>query len=92
MSSLRGKIPGIAAKTNLIPKKAIKLPKHAPLSERITLSVNSCRTRRARFAPSAERMANSLLRAAERTSSRLAIFVQVINNTSPTAPDSNASV
>src|SRR2546429_1246741 len=38
----------------------------APSRERSTLSVSSCRTKRARFAPSAERTANSRTRAAAR--------------------------
>ena len=43
-SSLRGKIPGLAGKAELIPRKAIELPKPAPVSDRMTLSVNSCLT------------------------------------------------
>jgi len=81
-SWLGGKNPGIAGKAALIPRKAIKIPKPAPVSERITLSVNSCLARHERLAPSAERMANSLLRP----------IAQAINNTGPTAPKSNASV
>jgi hypothetical protein len=56
------------------------------------LSVNSCLARRARLAPRAKRMANSLLRAVKRASRRVAIFAQAINNTSVTAPKSKASV
>ena len=41
---------------------AISSPRPAPASERSTLSVSNCRTKRARLAPSAERTANSAAR------------------------------
>src|SRR5579862_8861813 len=50
------------------------------------LSVSSCRTIRLRGAPRALRIANSLLRAAERASSRFDRFTHTISRISPTAP------
>ena len=66
-------------------------PARRPSSASITLSVSSWRMMRARFAPSAERMANSRLRPVARTSSRLATLAQAISSTRPTAPSRTSS-
>ena len=55
------------------------------------LSVISCRTMRARLAPSALRIANSLLRAAARASSRFDKFTHAISRIIPTATHSTIS-
>ena len=55
------------------------------------LSTISCRTMRARLAPSAARSARSRSRRAMRASSRLATLAQAISSTKPTAPISTPS-
>jgi hypothetical protein len=54
------------------------------------LSVKSWRTTRFMPAPSAERMANSLLRVMERAKERLATLTQAMSKTKPTAPISTS--
>ena len=63
-----------------------------PITDSVTLSVNSCRTMRPRPAPIAARSAISRLRAVARTSRRLATFAHAISSTKPTAPPRISSV
>ena len=92
ISPERGKLPGAAAITRLVPQRAITNPIMAPPSDSSTLSVNNWRTTRPRSAPSAARMANSRLRAVARASSKLATLAQAMISTNPTAPTSSSSV
>ena len=62
-------------------------PTAPPRPARSTLSVSSCRTTRARVAPSATRTASSRPRAEPRASSRFAMFAHAIRSTKPTAPN-----
>ena len=71
--------------------KANPRPSTAPMLESIRLSVSSWRISRPRPAPSALRMANSLLRAAARASSRFERFTQTISRIRPTAHQSTIS-
>ena len=57
-----------------------------------TLSVNICRTRRIRPAPTAARTTSSRPRADARASSRFATFAHAISNTNATAASSTNSV
>ncbi len=66
-------------------------PATAPAVERTSASVNSCRTIRARSAPTARRNARSRRRAAPRPRSRLATLAQAIARTNATAPASTSS-
>src|SRR5205807_1816440 len=56
-----------------------------------TLSVSSCRTSRARSAPSARRTATSLRRPVPRATYSPAALARAINTTSPTAPNSTST-
>ncbi len=64
-------------------------PAAPPTRANSTLSVRSCRVRRPRVAPREMRSAISLVRPAERASSKLATLVQAIRSTSPTAPNNS---
>ena len=66
-------------------------PAPAATSDSRRLSATSCRTRRDRPAPSAERMANSRLRSMPLARSRLATFAQPMPRTSTTAPNISTS-
>ena len=63
MSSLRGRVPGIAASIAFSPTSANASPTIPPASDSRTLSVINCRTMRERLAPNADRTANSRVRA-----------------------------
>ena len=78
---------GMAAISIPVPHQASRSPSPAPKKASMTLSVSSCEARRLLPAPSAARIANSLLRPVARTMSRLATFAQAISSsTNPTAP------
>ena len=66
-------------------------PATAPASDNNTLSVSNWRTRSAREAPIAARMAISRVLAADLASSRLAMFAQAIRRTNPTAPSNTSN-
>ena len=61
-------------------------PSTAPARARSRLSVSSCRTRRARLAPSATRNVTSLWRRLALTRNRFATFAQAMSRTNTTAP------
>ena len=71
---------------------ASSTPSAPPAIDNRTLSARSCRIRRLRAAPSAERTANSRVREPARTNSRPATFAQAISRTKPTAPNSIQSI
>ena len=77
---------GVSVSSPRVAALATASPHTPPRSEMSRLSVSSCRTSRARLAPSDARIANSLRRARERASSRLAIFAQAMSRTSATIP------
>ena len=62
-----------------------------PVIASSTLSVSNWRTRRARPAPSAVRIAISFCRAADLANSKLATFAQAISRTNATAPSNTSS-
>ena len=62
---------------------ATSSPASPPNAASSSDSISSCPIRRARPAPSDRRMAISLARAADRASSRLAMFAQAISSTNP---------
>ena len=66
-------------------------PSAAPLKASRPLSISNCRSRRAREAPSAMRMAISRCRALARASIRLARLAQAISSTRPVMASSNCS-
>ena len=66
-------------------------PEHGPQQESAMLSVNICRSRRRRPAPSAARMASSLCRAPRRANCRFERFAQTTNITTPTAHASTSN-
>ena len=66
-------------------------PRTAPVTDRRTLSVSSCRVIRAAPAPSAARMAISLRRAAARDSRTFATFAHAISSTIVAAASSTTS-
>lgn len=65
---------------------ARSIPVTPPNSARMMFSVNNCRTSLAGVAPTEARIAISSRRFARRTSSRLAMFEQVIRSTRQAAP------
>ena len=67
------------------------MPSALPTTASSTLSVSSCRIRRRRPAPSAERIAISPRRDEARTSSRLATFAHAISRTKATVPSSTSN-
>ncbi len=69
-----------------LPHHAKAIPASPPSVASSALSVNNCRARRKRPAPTAIRTANSLWRAAPWASSKLATLALAINNTSATTP------
>jgi hypothetical protein len=66
-------------------------PRAQPRSESSTLSARSCRTRRPRPAPRAERTDISFCRPAARARSRFATLVQAISSTNAAAPSATRS-
>ena len=64
--------------------EASRIPAAPPITPMSKLSVSSCRTKRPRPEPSAERTAVSRCRASPRASRSPARFAQVISSTSPT--------
>ena len=70
---------------------ASAMPARPPIDDSSTLSVRSCRTRRARLAPTASRTASSRRRDAALESRRLAMFAHAISSTAPTTPPSSSA-
>ena len=87
----RGRLDGLSCTSASTPQTATSRPSAPPTAASSTLSVSSCRTRRARPAPSARRIAISRWRTDERASSRFATFAQAISSTQPTAASSVSS-
>ena len=86
-----GKIPvslSVNARSARLPQKAKSTPTAPPSAASSTLSVNSCRIRRQRPAPTASRTLISALRKAARASSRFATLAQAISSTSATTMNS----
>ncbi len=81
-------LAGLITLSARTPTNAIPSPAAALAADSSTLSVSSCRTSRARLAPTARRMAISRLRTVPRANSRLAMFTHAINSTKLTAPNS----
>ena len=83
-------MPAKAEFTCVIRKRSVHQEKRtlAPPANRLitAFSVSNWRTRRARLAPMARRIAISRCRAAERARSRLATFAQAMSSTRLTAP------
>ena len=67
-------------------QNAINEPARVATNESSRHSVSSCRVRRVRLAPSAERMDSSAARSVVRAIRRFATFVHAISRTSTTAP------
>ena len=82
--------PGSTLSAPCSPQEARSKPKPPPARASRRLSVKSCRITRPRVAPSAERMANSCVRAVERASRRFATFTQAMRRTKPTAASSTS--
>ncbi len=92
-SCCRGRLPGGRSANNQpIPQTASTKPTSAPENASSTLSVNSCRTTRARPAPSALRTAISRSRPDARASSVLATFAHAMSSTNVTIVRSATSV
>ena len=87
----RGRLAGLSCTSASTPHTATSSPSAPPTAASSTLSVSSCRTRRARPAPSARRIAISRCRTDERASSRFATFAQAMSSTQPTAASSVSS-
>jgi hypothetical protein len=92
MLSLRGRFRPAIATTSLSTAFATISPSSPPAVDSNTLSVSNWRTIRIRAAPSAERIANSRVRAVARAINRLATFEHAINSTTPTLPNKTRSV
>ena len=73
-------------------QKASKQPNAPPKNASTTLSLRNWRISLPLLAPNAARIAISFSLAAPRTSSRLAMFAQVIKSTRATATSSNHSM
>ncbi len=86
ISSTRGIVAGMSVRKACIDSIATVTPQAPLTTASETLSVSSCRARRAGRAPSAARSASSLWRLVARASTRLATFAQAIRSTTPTAP------
>ena len=82
----RGTSAGMESCRRSTPHSASRAPKTPPARDSMTLSVRSCRRRRARPAPNEARIAISFCRAAARDSSRLATLAQAMSRTKATAP------
>ena len=82
----RGRFSGPSVLRSSTPQKARTIPAAPPASANKTLSVSICRTSRRRPAPSAARIAISLVREVLRASKRLATLAQAMRRTSATAP------
>ncbi len=92
VSERRGTSPGARATSARSPQNARSTPR-APASRPISkLSVISCRRIRPRPAPSAARMAISLVRATDFASSMFARFAQAMSSTTATAASMIQSV
>ncbi len=76
--------PGITLTSNAPSQAESSKPVPPPRSASIMLSVSVWRTRRARPAPSARRIAISFCRPVARASSRLATFAHAMRSTRPT--------
>ncbi len=68
-----------------MPTQAITSPSPAPTAARVNVSDRNCITMRSRPAPSADRMASSLLRTDTRANSRLATLTHAMTSTRKTA-------
>ena len=77
---------GLNATSRSVPCQASNNPKAPPRIARSKLSTKSCRTMRARLAPSAARNPISFCRETPRARSRFATFVHAMSKTNPTAP------
>lgn len=71
---------GVSVTSNCTAHHATTNPTRPPRKARTRLSVNVCRSSRARAAPTAARIAISRRRPAPRANSRFATFVQAINS------------
>ena len=80
------------ATSSVIENAASTSPSTPPATASIRLSVSSCRSSRARVAPSAARTEISRSRRTMRASSRFAIDAQTISSTKPAVPSSTHSV
>ncbi len=83
---------GIAAGATRNSTAATTSPASPPTAASKRFSVANWRTRRRRSAPSTERIASSLPRAALRVSSRFAMFAKQISSTKPTTPRKSSDV
>ena len=92
ISSARGNASGSAASTDVVPAFATINPSAPPAAPRSTLSVSNCRITRHGLAPSAARIANSLVRPVERASNRFATFAHAMSSTKLTAPSSTSKM
>ena len=86
-----GNVTGLCAISTATDARARSRPIAAPMSVSTQPSVISCRSSRARPAPSAVRTAISRRRASDRAISRLATFAQAISSTNATAAISVSS-
>ena len=84
-SSTRGNDGGAAIRSDRISSTASSRPMALPATAMSELSVNSCRTSRARVPPIAARIASSRCRATLRDRSRLATLAHAISRTSAAA-------
>ncbi len=91
ISDTRGRSAGSQALSPFNPAKARPTPRAPPETARRMPSARNCRSRRARLAPSAVRMATSRARPLARASRRLATLAQAMAKTRPTAPSSTSS-
>ena len=83
---------GISATRDFNPPHARRVPTAAPPVARIRLSTRSCRISLQRFAPSADRIANSFSRVVALASRRFATFPHPMSSSSPTAANTMKSV
>ena len=83
-SSMRGRFAGDNATSPCTSMEASRRPASPATPASTQLSVSSCRTTRARPAPSAARSAISRVRPADRASRRFAILAHAMSHTTPT--------
>ena len=89
---LKAVCAGTALANSGSPQTARKTPSAPPQMESTRLSTRNCLTRRARVAPSAERMAISRWRRTAWLSSRFATLAQAMSSTKTTAAPKAARV
>ena len=73
----------IEGTSSLLPQRAITMPNAVPITDNTILSVRTCRTRRQRLAPCANRVASSRCRAVDRASNRFAMLSHAMTSTIP---------